>query len=355
MPAIDDYLRALRDQKATALHLSAGRRPMLRIASNVVPIQGESLLDDLALRALLKEALGNDRWDAFQRDHDCDFTMTAGTLGRYHGNCLITETGLSAVFERIEDVPESLDHLGLPSIGQSLIGARAGLILVCGPHGSGKSTTIAALIDQLNATQRLHIVSLEAPIRVLHRHQRSIVSQREVGRDTGSFANAIRAALKQDVDVIAVSELSERETITHAIDAAHQGVLVLAEAHSSTPVSAIEGLLGAFPEDARVHARAALSENLLGVIGQVLCRHKDGGRVAVYEVVPSSRAFAEAIRNADDHAMEQHISAGADGSHRLDDSLAALVEQGAIDGREAHRRAREKKRFAQHAPSLSNG
>lgn len=353
MPAIDDYLRALRDQKGTALHLSAGRRPMLRVDNNVVPIQGESLLDDLALRSLLKEALGNERWDAFQRDHDCDFTMTAGTLGRYHGNCLMTETGLSAVFERIDDVPESLDHLGLPATAQSMITARTGLILVCGPQGAGKSTTIAALIDQLNATQRLHIVSLEAPIRVLHRHQRSVVSQREVGRDTGSFAAAIRAALKQDADVIAVSELSERETITHAIDAAHQGALVIAEAHSPTPVSAIEGLLGAFPEDARIHARAALSENLLGVISQVLCRHKDGGRVAAYEVVPNAKTFAEAIRSADDHAMEQHISAGADGAHRLDDSLTALLEQGVIDGREAHRRAREKKRFGQHAPSMS--
>lgn len=324
---------------------------MLRVDTNVVPIQGESLLDDLALRALLKEALGNERWDLFLREHDCDFTLSAGTLGRFHGNCMVTDLGLNAVFERIDDVPESLSHLGLPAVGQALINARAGLVLVCGPHGSGKSTTVAALVDHLNATQRLHIVTIESPIRVLHRPQRSIVSQREVGRHSGGFSGAIRAALKQDADVIAISELSERDTITNAIDAAHQGLLVIAEAHTPTPVSAIEGLLGAFPEDGRAHARAALHENLLGVISQVLCRRKDSGRVAAFEVVTNTPEFAELIRRAADPEMDRAIESGAEGVHRLDDALAELVERGVIDGREGFRRARDKKRFSQHAPT----
>lgn len=351
MPAIDDYLRALKDQKATTLHLSAGRRPMLRVDGNVVPIQGESLLDDLALRALLKEALGTDRWDTFLREHDCDFTLSAGTLGRYHGNCLVTDAGLSAVFERLNEVPESLERLGLPTLGQSLIDARAGLIVVCGPHGSGKSTTIAALIDQLNATRRLHIVTIESPIGVVHRHQRSIVSQREVGQHTGGFPTAIRAALKQDADVIAISELSERDSITHAIDAAHQGLLVIAEAHTPTTVSAIEGLLSAFPEEGRAQARAALSENLRGVISQVLCRTKSAGRVAAYEVLINTAEVADCINRSADQEIEERIEVGHQGTHRLDESLATLVEQGVIDGREAHRRARDKKRFSQHAPA----
>lgn len=351
MPGIDDYLRALKEQKATALHLSAGRRPMLRLDGNIVPIQGESLLDDLALRSLLKEALGPDRWDAFLRDHDCDLTLTAGGLGRFHGNCLVTEAGLSAVFERVNDAPDSMEQLGMPLSAQTLMQARSGLVLVCGPHGSGKSTTVAALIDHLNATRRTHIVSLEAPVRVVHRHQRSVVSQREVGKHTASFSGAIRVALKQGADVIAVSELSERETIAQVIDAAHQGALIIAEAHTPTAVSAIEGLLSAFAEDTRVHARAALSENLLAVIGQVLCRRKDGGRVAAYEMLINTPLFADMVRKGADAELESMIDAGAEGAIRVDDSLAALVEQGVIDGREAYRRARDKKRFAQHAPA----
>lgn len=322
---------------------------MLRVDGNVVPIQGESLLDDLALRALLKEALGTDRWDAFLRDHDCDFTLPAGNLGRYRGNCLLTDTGISAVFERIGEVPESLDKLGLPALGQALVNACSGLVLVCGPHGSGKSTTIAALVDQLNATRRLHIVTIESPITVLHRHQRSIVSQREVGPHTGSFPQAIRAALKQDANVITISELSERESITHAIDAAHQGLLVIAEAHTPTAVSAIEGLLSAFPDEGREQARASLSEHLLGVISQVLCRTPTGGRVAAYEVLTNTADVARHIRDAADHAIEDALDQGHEGVHRLDESLATLLEQGAIEEREAHRRARDKKRFNPNA------
>jgi twitching motility protein PilT len=148
---IEGFLRSLKERKASALHLAAGRRPMLRVEGVTEPIQGETLLDDLALRGLLRELLGESRWEAFQDDHDADFAFSAGPLGRYQGNCVFTDGGLAAVFEPIGDAPESLDQLGLPAIGQSLVNARSGLILVCGPHGAGKSTTIASLIDHINA------------------------------------------------------------------------------------------------------------------------------------------------------------------------------------------------------------
>jgi len=351
LSALDDYLRMLKEQTATALHLSTARRPMLRVKGDLVALQGKNLLDDITLRALLKEALGAERWDAFQEDLDCDFTITTGKYGRYHGNCSMTESGITAVFESIRDVPESLDSLGVPRLARDLLQARSGLVIVCGPHASGKSTTIAALVNDLNVSQPLHIVTIESPVGTLHRNQRSVVSQREVGRHTGAFPAAIVAALRQDADVITVGELSERDAVTNAIDAAHQGALVIAEAHTPTAVSAIEGVLSAFPEDARAEARASLSDNLLGVIGQVLCRRKDGGRVAAYEVISNRGEVRELISSGADQQLEALLESPHDGTQRIDDSLLALIASGAIEGREGHRRARDKKRFSQHAPT----
>lgn len=341
----------MKEQGATALHLSTARRPMLRVKGELVPLQGKALLDEVTLRALLKDTVGAERWDNFLRERDCDFATSIGKHGRYHGNCSLTEAGFSAVFEPVRDSAESLDQLGLPRSGRALLAARSGLVIVCGPHGSGKSTTITSLVDHLNVSQPLHIVTIESPIATLHHSQRSVVSQREVGKHTGAFPAAIRAALKQDADVITLSELSEREAVTHAIDAAHQGALVIAEAHTPTAVSAIQGVLSAFPDDARAEARAALSENLLGVIGQVLCHRKDGGRVAAYEVISNQAAVFELIGGGADQQLETLVESPHDGIHRLDDSLLSLIADGVIDGREGYRRARDKKRFGQHAPA----
>jgi twitching motility protein PilT len=348
--AIDDYLRILKEQGATALHLSTARRPMLRVKGDLVPLQGKVLLDDLSLRALLTEAVGADRWETFLRERDCDFTTSISKHGRYHVNCAVTEAGFSSVFEPVRDVAESLDLLGLPGLARELISARSGLVIVCGPDGSGKSTTIASLVNDLNVSRPLHIVTIESPIGTLHRSQRSVVSQREVGRHTDAFPGAIRAALKQDADVITISELSERDAVTQAIDAAQQGALVIAEAHTPTAVSAIEGVLSAFPEDARMEARVALSDNLRGVIGQVLCRRKDGGRVAAYEVITNGGAVLELISSGANQELEELLESPHDGVQRLDDALLALVASGVIEGREGYRRARDKKRFSQHAP-----
>lgn len=348
MPTLDHYLTALVAKKATALHLSAGKRPMLRVDGNIVPIQGENLVDDLALRGLLKAAIGADRWDRFVDERDGDFSLSVGTHGRFTGNVAITDAGVSAVFAPIEHAPQSLDQLGLPPLARAFLEASAGLVLVCGPHGSGKSTTIAALVDHLNATRRGHLMTLESPLRVVHRHQRSLVSQREIGSRAGAFASAIHAATRQDVDVLALSELSDRDSVNAALDAASQGVLVLAEAHTPNAATAIQGLLSAFTEETRASAHSEVSEHLVGIIGQVLCRAKDGRRIAAYEVLANSDALAPLIEAGRHDAIHDLLGKPHPSVHSLDDSLAALVGSGALIGREAQRRARDKQRFGQH-------
>lgn len=347
MPRLHQLLRTTGEQGGSDLHLVAGLEPRIRKHGALEPLAGEPALSAEALSEILSEGVAADAWHEYQRTGDLDFAIAVAGVARFRGNYLRQEHGPSAVFRTIPERIATLEELALPPVLARLADLRSGLVLVTGPTGSGKSTTLAAIIDRINRTSARHIVTIEEPVEFVHTNQRSIFSQREVGADTVSFAAALRAAIRQDADVILVGEMRDLETISLALKAAEMGALVFGTLHTNSAAKTIDRLIDVFPADEQPQARLSLSESLAAIVAQLLLPRADGsGRVAVHEILLRTPGLPNLIREGNVPMLANVLQAGKkDGMQLLDETLWDLVQRKLVTARDAAAKAQDKSRF----------
>lgn len=345
---LQDLLTQCVLRRASDLHLSSGVPPLLRLDGDLQRVSDVPLAHD-AMHMALVELMTPAQHAQFNQTHECDFSYDFSDVSRFRVNVFQQARGVSAVFRVIPHVIPSLQSLNAPGIFWDLVQSPRGLVLVTGPTGSGKSTTLAAMLCALNQTQPKHIVTIEDPIEFVHTPQQCLIQQREVGAHTHSFANALRAALREDPDVILVGEMRDLETMRLAITAAETGHLVLGTLHTSSAAKTMDRIIDVFPAEEKDMVRSMLSESLKAVISQVLCKRKDAtGRVAAYEVMVGTPAVRNLIREGKVAQLYSAIQTGrAAGMQTLDQTLAALVQQNLIEVQEAAQKAKYPEGFGQ--------
>jgi twitching motility protein PilT len=347
MARIDELFYYLRDHQGSDLHLAAGLEPRIRVHGALEAVTGWPVLSQEELLSLLREIASAEDWEEYQRCGDLDFAYGLPGLARFRANFLRQENGGGAVFRIIPEKIVPLEELSLPKAIEGLAHLQQGLVLVTGPTGSGKSTTLAAIIDRINTTYAKHIVTIEDPVEFVHQNKLSVFSQREIGADTESFGAALRAAIRQDADVILVGEMRDLETISLAITAAEMGALVFGTLHTNGAANTIDRLIDAFPADEQAQVRTTLAESIAGIVSQLLLRTADGqGRCAVNEILLKTSGLANVIREGNTPMLTSIIQGGrAQGMQLMDDALMALVEQKRITPREAYMKATNKTKF----------
>jgi twitching motility protein PilT len=340
MLRLQDLLTSCLCQQASDLHLSTGLPPLMRLHGQMERMSAE-VLESEAIRQMLQGVMNTAMWQQYADNLDIDFAFDIPQLGRFRVNAFHQTRGLAAAIRLIPSQIPALSDIQAPAIVPSLLKQARGLILVTGPTGSGKSTTLAAMVDHINTFKGGHILTVEDPVEFVHTPKRSLLHQREVGPHALSFANALRAALREDPDVILVGELRDLETTRLAMTAAETGHLVLATVHTSSAAKTVDRLVDVFPGDEKNMARALLSESLLAVISQTLCLRQDGlGRVAAHEVMVATPAIRNLIREAKVAQMYSVIQTGhSQGMHTLDQHLQTLIQQGHLNVAEAQAHA----------------
>ncbi|MFB9320359.1 type IV pilus twitching motility protein PilT [Cryptosporangium minutisporangium] len=314
------------------LHLTVAAPPTGRINGTLRPLPGYDDLTPADTAALARAATDDVQWAKFERDHELDLAYSVEGVSRFRVNLYTQRGSCAAAFRAIPHVIKPLEELGVPDSVARFAGLPRGLVLVTGPTGSGKTTTLAGLVDLANRTRSTHIVTIEDPIEFLHTHRRSLVNQREVGDDTDSFANALKAALRQDPDIILVGELRDLETTSTALTAAETGHLVLATLHTQSATQTIDRIIDIFPPHQQPQIRAQLSTALQGVISQALAPRADGnGRTIITEIMSLTPAIRNLIREGKTHQISSFMQAGAgEGMLSFDQHLAERVRQQVI-------------------------
>ncbi|WP_158376057.1 type IV pilus twitching motility protein PilT [Cellulosimicrobium cellulans] len=317
---------------ASDIHLAADHPPLLRVHGELRPSQTVGVLGDAAVRAVVEQLASREQLARYDADHELDFSheVAAGYAARVN---VYRQSGRTAVAMRlIPDRITGLDQLGLPPVVATFASMPRGLVLVTGPTGSGKSMTLAGILDLANRTRHDHILTVEDPIEYRHRSRRCLITQREIGGDTDSFAASLRHALRQDPDIILIGEMRDPETIQTALTAAETGHLVLATLHTQDAARSVERIVDSFPADGRELVRTQLAGTLRGIVSQTLCRRADGGgRVPAVEILISTPAVRALIREGRQHQLYSAIHSGGDvGMQTLDQALSALVLQGVI-------------------------
>ena len=354
MARIDAFLKLGMQQGCSDIHLAIGVPPMLRMAGDLVPIKFRELRDT-ELDGYLHEIMTPPQRERFSHGNDLDFSYVSEEGGRYRVNVYRKDTGIGATFRAIPTAIPPLDSLGLPPIVRKLCDAHQGMILVTGSTGTGKSTTLASMIDMLNEQRQLNIISLEDPIEFVHRSKQSQVIQRELGSHIPSFAEGLRAAMREDPDVILVGELRDAETISMAMTAAETGHLVLGTLHTTGAAKTIDRIIDALPTDEREQTKSFLAQSLLAVVTQTLVRTPDGKRrKAICEVLVMTRAIAKLIQTDQTHQIQSQIQTGRDlGMQLLDQALIAAIEAREIDPDSAYLQAADKKLLARYVTDTS--
>lgn len=333
-------------QKASDLHISAGMPPMLRIDGDIRKLDAADLSAEEA-QALLYDVMSDLQRKDFEANLEADFSFNLPGVARFRANVFRQDRGIGGVFRTIPSKVLSLDDLNAPKIFQEISDTPRGLVLVTGPTGSGKSTTLAAMIDYINERKFAHILTVEDPIEFVHHSKNSLINQREVHRDTKNFSNALRAALREDPDVILVGEMRDLETIKLALSAAETGHLVFGTLHTSSAAKTIDRIIDVFPGNEKSLVRSMLSESLRAVISQTLVKRKEGGRVAAHEIMLGSSAIRNLIREDKVPQMYSIIQTSNQlGMQTLDQSLQKLVDQGIVMRTEAAQKAANKDQFA---------
>ena len=352
MAQLDAFFKMLKDTGASDLHLSSGCQPMLRLNGRLERIKYK-VLENEELKTLLYEIAPQRLLAVFEETGDLDFAYAAPGLGRLRCNYFRQERGVAAAFRAIPETVPTLSDLGLPDILGELAMRPKGLVLVTGPTGSGKSTTLAAMIRHAVESRRDHIITVEDPIEFLHASAGCLINQREVGRDTRSFAAALRGALREDPDIILVGEMRDLETIELALEAAETGHLVLSTLHTVSAAKTIDRVIDVFPGDRQAQIRSALSESLTAVISQTLLRRADApGRVMAMELLLANTAVRNLIRENKIFQINSVLeTAKAQGMRTLDDSLLELLAAGRIEPADALRNAVNKTRFEGLVPA----
>jgi twitching motility protein PilT len=338
MPTITDLLRFASELGASDLHVSAGEPVAMRLNGDLRRIDMAALSKEETHR-LIFDVMNDSNRRAFQEDLEVDFSFALDDTLRFRVNAFVHERGEGAVFRTIPCKVPTLESLGVPAVVRSFCEAEKGLVLVTGPTGSGKSTTLAGMIDYLNDTMAGHILTLEDPIEFLHPSKRSLITQREVGPQTKSFTRALRSALREDPDVILVGELRDLETISLALTAAETGHLVFGTLHTASAAKTVDRIIDVFPADMQGQVRAMLAESLLGVMSQMLLKKREGGRAAALEILVGTPAVRNLIREAKIHQIPSIMQAGGKfGMQMMDAALADLVRRGVVTLEEAQRR-----------------
>ncbi len=327
---IEALLTLAAGQGASDLHLSAGMSPLLRIDGDIRPLDGPPLTAS-DVRAMVRAVMGEERRRAFDGSAEMDFACTLPDGARFRVNAYRQHRGPAVAFRAIPSEVPGMSELDMGPVYRDMAMAPRGLVLVTGPTGSGKSTTLAAMIDFINETRAGHVLTIEDPIEFVHRSKRCVVHQREVGRDTEAFETALRAALREDPDVILVGEMRDRETIALALTAAETGHLVFATLHTGSAAKTIDRIVDVFPAGEKAAVRTALSESLHAVVSQVLVPRIGGGRAAAREVLVATPAIRNLIREDKAAQIYSAIQTGAAaGMRTLDQSLLELVRSGVV-------------------------
>ena len=349
MARIDAFLKLGASQGCSDVHLAVGVPPMLRMNGDLMPIKFRNL-GSAELESLVTEILGHHQREQFEKGDDVDFSYVAEDGNRFRVNVFHKDTGVGAVFRTIPTEVPTLDSLHLPAMVKKFCDFHQGMVLVTGSTGTGKSTTLAAMIDHLNRTRRLNIVSLEDPIEFVHRSKMSQVIQRELHTHLPSFAEGVRAAMREDPDVILVGELRDAETVRWAMTAAETGHLGLGTLHTTSAVKTIDRMVDALPAEEREQTKSFLSQGLLGVVTQVLVRTPDlRGRRAVCEVMTMNKAIGKLIMTDQTHMLPSQLQTGREaGMQLMDMALLAAIQAREVDPEDAFIYAIDKKPFTRY-------
>jgi twitching motility protein PilT len=347
MPELDKWLRPMIERKGSDLHLRAGSPPMWRLHGHLAPIPNEPVLDQERLGKLMKEIATEPQWTKYREKMDFDFAYAMGTEARFRVNYFYQLHGYGCVLRHIPAKVLTLTDLKAPEVLKNLPHYRNGLVLVTGPTGSGKSTTLAAIIDDINQHYQKHIITIEDPIEFVHQNLNSIVTQREVGADTPEFAHALKDALREDPDVILVGEMRDLETIGLAITLAETGVLIFATLHTNSAAKTIDRVIDVFPSGRQQQVRIMLATSLRAIVAQQLLQRADGkGRIAAHEIMISSPALANMIREGRTEKITSYIQSGRNqGMITMDATLRRYLDEKIVTGVEAYMFAQEKSQF----------
>ena len=341
--AIEALLRALVEGRASDLHVSAGSPPLFRRDGDITPVPGGTTLSAADTEKLLLSIAPPRNREEFERRHDTDFAHEIEGLARFRCNLFLDRLGMGGVFRVIPRKILTAEEMGLPPEILELCRLPKGLVLVTGPTGSGKSTTLCALIDYINRTRSDHIITIEDPLEFIHENKRCLINQREVGDHTDSFKDALRAALREDPDVVLVGEMRDLETVAIAVETAETGHLVFGTLHTSSAPATVDRVINQFPADRQQQIRMMLADGLKGVVSQVLCRRIGGGRVPAMEVMIGTPSISNLIREGKTFQIPSIIQAGKRyGMCLLNDSLFDLARRGLVDPREAYAKAVDK-------------
>jgi twitching motility protein PilT len=357
MARLDSFLRLVVDQQASDLHFHAGKTPIIRHNGDMIRLPFRTLSEREARRFVM-EILSDEQREKFHKEQDIDFLYELEGVGRFRGNAFLQQQGISAVFRVIPHRMPTLDQLRMPRVVKKLIHLTNGLVLITGPTGSGKTTTLAALIHEINRKMERHVISIEDPIEFVHQPIKSCVTQRQVGRHVASFADALRSALREAPDVLVVGELRDVETVSLALSASETGVLVIGTLHTSSAPKAISRIIEALPEESRVQMRSVLAVLLRAVVSQRLCKRADGeGRVAAVEILLQNWAISHLIRDDKVHQLEGYLQSAnphESGMQSMELSLLGHVRDGLLEQDEALKAANNTEMFLSLCSQLTD-
>jgi len=351
MAYIHQFFNVLIQAGGSDLHLGEGNVPKIRRHGEIVPIREEVLTHE-EMVFMLSEICSPARWERFEEAGDLDFAYEMDEENRFRCNYLKQTNGYGAVFRIIPTKIKTLEELGVPSVIKSFGEMRGGIVLVTGPTGSGKSTTLAALIDYINVNFSRHVVTVEEPIEFVHRNKKSIITQREVPEHAINFPAGLKAALREDADIVLVGEMRDLETISLALTAAETGLLVFGTLHTNNARKTVDRMIDVFPADQQAQVRTMLASSLRGVVAQLLMKRQDGGgRVAVNEILVSNNAVSAIIREGATQKLQDVIVGGkGEGMQFMDDAIWDQLVSGAVSPHEAYMKAIDKQRFKPFLP-----
>ena len=349
MAKIDKWLLKMREMGASDLHLTVGSPPKFRTHGEMSATE-EPRLTRETLEPILKEICLPEQWNSFMDEHDLDFAYAIPGYARFRTNYLMQQHGFGCVMRMIPDTMLTFEQLGLPNAVLQFVELGFGLILVTGPTGSGKTTTLASIINYINDHFRRHVLTIEEPIEFVHQHKQCLMTQREVGLHTRSFGAALRSAMRMDPNVILVGEMRDPETISLALTCAEMGILVFGTLHTNSASKTVDRIVDVFPAEEQSRIRTMLAASLQGVVAQQLLRTADGkGRIAAFEILVGTSALSNLVRAGQSSKIESMIQGGgALGMQSMDLHIQRLLNEGLITGEEAYQKAFNKKTFERY-------
>src|SRR5256884_4981151 len=346
MAYLDQFLSVIVKHGGSDLHFAEGQPPKMRVHGDIMPIRAEALSREEAIQ-MMSEICGARNWETFEQRGDLDFAYEMDEASRFRSNYFKQSNGYGATFRLIPTKIATVEDLGIPVVVKDFANIRGGLVLVTGPTGSGKTTTQAALNDYINQNFAKHVITSEEPIEFVHDNKRSTITQREVPTDSSSFAAGLKAALREDTDIVLVGEMRDLETVSLALTAAETGLLVFGTLHTNNARKTVDRMVDVFPADRQPQARAMLANSLRGVLAQLLLKKVDGsGRIAANEILIANAAVSAIIREGATQKLQDVIVSGkGQGMQFMDDAIFALLQNGTVTAHEAFMKAIDKNRF----------